>query len=176
MMKSSRVQIGISSCLLGNRVRYDGEHSHSEYIIDSFGCQFELIPFCPEVAIGLGVPRPPINLVQVDGAIRVRGVNDTEHDVTDALTNYTKDTLQEFNFLSGYIFKSKSPSCGLVDVNVYDSKTNRVVDVSAGQFAKTIVLQHPALPVTDELMLANKELRTLFISNVMNFHQKQTKN
>jgi len=176
MTKSARIQIGISSCLLGNRVRYDGKHSRSEHILDSFGALFELIPFCPEVAIGLGIPRPPINIVSVEGEIRIRGVSDTEHDVTDALTHYAKDMLQEFNFLSGYIFKSKSPSCGLADVNVYDSKTNSVVDVSAGQFAKTIILQYPALPVADELMLADKELRMAFINNVMNFYEKKTKN
>jgi len=167
---SSQIQIGVSSCLLGNKVRYDGEHSRNDCVANVFNEIFELLPFCPEVAIGLGIPRPPIQLVSFSGEIRVRGVSDANHDVTDALTKYAENIFDEFYLLSGYIFKSRSPSCGVSDTPVYDSKTNQSVAVSAGQFAKIIILQHPALPVADEKMLVDKKLRDDFVRRVKRFH------
>ena len=166
------LRIGISSCLLGNEVRYDGGHSRNDGILDSMGELFELIPFCPEVEIGLSIPRPPINLVSVSGDIHVRGVNDPSHDVTDALNNYALSIAEQLNELSGYIFKSRSPSCGLSDVNVYDHKTNQVINTSAGQFAKAITKQYPQLPVEDELGLSNKKTRDDFIRRVVTYSQR----
>ena len=168
-----RVLIGISSCLLGNEVRYDGGHSRSDTIIESIGELFELIAFCPEVAIGLSIPRPPINLVSVSGGIHVRGVDDPSHDVTDALSNYALSITQQLNVVSGYIFKSRSPSCGRDDVNVYDSETRQVVGISAGQFAKTITKQYPQLPVEDELGLSDKKTRDDFIRRVVAYSQRK---
>jgi len=166
------LRIGISSCLFGNEVRYDGGHSRNDGILDSMGELFELIPFCPEVEIGLSIPRPPINLVSVSGDIHVRGVNDPSHDVTDALNNYALSIAEQLNELSGYIFKSRSPSCGLSDVNVYDHKTNQVINTSAGQFAKAITKQYPQLPVEDELGLSNKKTRDDFIRRVVTYSQR----
>ena len=166
------MQIGISSCLLGNEVRYDGGHSRNDCILDSIGELFELIPFCPEVAIGLSVPRPPINLVSVSGVIHVRGVNDPGLDVTDALSNYALSLTEQLNAVSGYVFKSRSPSCGLSDVNVYDHNTNQVINTSAGQFAKILTKQYPQLPVEDELGLSDKKTRDDFILRVVAYSQK----
>ena len=164
-----RLLIGISSCLLGNEVRYDGGHSRSDCILESMRGLFKLIPFCPEVAIGMSVPRPPINLVIKAGLIRVRGVSDKEHDVTDALTNYAISINEQLHAMSGYIFKSRSPSCGLMGVNVYDDETNQVVKTSAGQFAKIITQQHPQLPVEDEFRLEDKKIRDDFIQRVLDY-------
>mgnify|MGYP003486032397 CR=1 FL=1 len=87
-MSSARIRIGISSCLLGQEVRFDGGHKHNGYITESLGQFFEFVPFCPEVAIGLGIPRPPIRLVRHGQAIEARGVKDPALDVTDKLTAY----------------------------------------------------------------------------------------
>jgi len=168
-----RIKIGISSCLLGNEVRYDGGHSRSDCIIDNMGDSFEYIAFCPEVAIGMSIPRQPINLVSIDGVIRVRGVSDSNQDVTDDLTNYAVSITDQLNMMCGYIFKSRSPSCGLVDVNVYDEHTSQIIDTSAGQFAKIIRQQQPYFPVEDEVRLADKELREDFIHRVMVYAQKK---
>ena len=168
----SRARIGISSCLLGNEVRYDGRHSRSDIILESMGTLFELIPFCPEVAIGLSIPRPPINLVAVNGVVRVLGVSDPEHDVTDALKRYGLFVIEQSEPIHGYIFKSRSPSCGMTDVNVYDSKTHQVIDTSAGQFAKTIIQRHPQLPVEDEVGLSDETIRNDFIQRVLSYSQK----
>ena len=168
-----RVQIGISSCLLGNDVRYDGAHSRNTCILDSMGELFEFVAFCPEVAIGLGILRPPINLVAINGEIRVRGVSNINHDVTDMLIDYANSISANLDLLNGYIFKSRSPSCGLSDVNVYEHKTNRVVDASAGQFAKIITKQYPQLPVEDELGLSDKKTRDDFIRRVVAYSQRK---
>ena len=165
--------MAISSCLLGNEVRYDGGHSRSDYIIESMGGVFEFVAFCPEVAVGMSIPRPPINLVSIDGVIRVRGVTDSDQDVTDDLTNYAVSITDQLNMMCGYIFKSRSPSCGRADVNVYDRKTSKVIEASAGQFAKTVMQQYPELPVEDEVRLADKKLREDFIHRVLAYAQKK---
>lgn len=165
------LKIGISSCLLGNDVRYDGGHSRSDIIIESMSDLFELIPFCPEVAIGMTVPRPTINLIAINGEIRVRGVSNISHDVTDALSHYAISITKQLNEMCGYIFKSRSPSCGLDMVNVYD-EAGAVVGVSAGQFAKIITQQHPELPTVDEVNLLEKEMRDNFIQRVVSYSKK----
>ena len=171
----SRVKVGVSSCLLGNPVRYDGEHSYDAYINESMRDLFELVEFCPEVAIGLGVPRPPINLVWIHGVLRVRGVANKSHDVTDDLIGYAEQISQQLNELNGYIFKSRSPSCGIANVNVYDEETKQVVSTSAGQFSKVIMQNQPLLPIADEIMLQDEKLRTEFINKVMSFAQMNHK-
>jgi len=172
---SERLRIGISSCLLGNEVRYDGRHSRSDIIIELIGELFELIPICPEVGIGLGIPRPPINLVAVDGKVHVRGVSDPEQDVTDALTDYAFSIKEQLSSVHGYIFKSRSPSCGLKDVAVYDNKTNQVLDTSAGQFAKVVMELCPRLPVADEVYLTDETLREKFIEHVIAYSKDNNK-
>lgn len=172
MKDSLPIRIGISSCLLGNAVRYDGKHSRSDCILDSMGNLFEFIPFCPEVGVGMGIPRPPIQLVTFDGDIRVRGVSDTLYDATDVLTAYAQNNQDQFERLNGYIFKSRSPSCGLMDVNVYDSETNELVGTSSGQFSKTLVQQYPNLPISDDVKLLDKKMRNDFIRRVQVYAQK----
>ena len=169
---SDRLKIGSSSCLLGNEVRYDGGHSRNDTIIESMSGLFELIPFCPEVAIGLSIPRLPINLVSINGEIRVRGVSDTSHDVTDALNHYAVSITDQLDVMCGYIFKSRSPSCGLADVNVYGSRTNKVVGVSGGQFARIITQKYPKLPTEDEMRLSNKAIRDNFIQRMLVYSKK----
>ncbi len=171
----TRIKVGVSSCLLGNSVRYDGEHSYDACINESMSDLFELVVFCPEVAIGLGIPRPPINLVSVNGVLRVRGVVDTSHDVTDELIDYAKQITGQLNELNGYIFKSRSPSCGTANVNVYDGDTKQVVNTSAGLFAKIIMQNFSQLPIADEIMLQDKKLRMEFINNVKNYAQIKNK-
>lgn len=98
------LRVAVSSCLLGNPVRYDAGHKHSAYITQTLGEYFEFIPFCPEVAIGLGIPRPPIRLVSVEGVTRVRGVNDPQQDVTEALVEYAAGVAQQLQGVSAYLF------------------------------------------------------------------------
>ncbi len=165
------LKIAVSSCLLGNPVRYDAGHKHSAYLTQTLGEYFEFIPFCPEVAIGLGIPRPPIRLVNIDGSIRVRGVKDTEQDVTDALIAYGEGVARQLRHVSGYLFKKGSPSCGMERVKVYDAQSGHPVDSSAGMFAATIMRTLPELPVEEEGRLMDSRLRENFIERVFIYHR-----
>jgi len=133
------LRIGISSCLLGNQVRYDAGHKHCAYITQILGEYFEFIPFCPEVAIGLGIPRPPIRLVSIDGSIRVRGVNNPQQDVTDALIENAEAVARQLHDVSGYLFKMGSPSCSIEGVKVYHAPSGHPPESGSGMFAATIM-------------------------------------
>ena len=165
------IQVGISSCLTGMHVRYDGGHRLNEAIMNDMAGVFEFIRFCPEVAIGLGVPRPTIQLVDVTGKTHVRGVENPNNDVTEALVDYAKTVIPQLRQMSGYIFKRGSPSCGIHNVDVYDSVTGETVGTSAGLFAHLIMQALPELPVEDESRLNDSKQRTDFIKRVQAYHQ-----
>jgi uncharacterized protein YbgA (DUF1722 family)/uncharacterized protein YbbK (DUF523 family) len=165
MTEPRSIQIGISSCLLGNEVRFDGGHKHSRYITNTLGLYFDFVPFCPEVAIGLGIPRPPIQLVQIGGALRVRGVREPERDVTDDLVSYGRQVAQQLQGVSGYLFKKGSPSCGIERVKIYGDK-GMPVDRGPGMFAGTIMELLPELPVEEEGRLMDPVLRENFVERV----------
>ena len=118
---SDKIQVGISACLLGEKVRFDGGHKRSEFVENDLRRYFTYLPVCPEVAIGLGVPRKAIRLVRRDDNIRVEA-SDGSIDVTEKLTAFSKAKTAQFDFLSGYIFCAKSPSCGMERVRVYTNE------------------------------------------------------
>jgi uncharacterized protein YbgA (DUF1722 family)/uncharacterized protein YbbK (DUF523 family) len=165
------LRIGISSCLLGNAVRFDAGHKHSTYITKTLGEYFEFVPFCPEVAIGLGVPRPPLRLVRVGGSIRVRGVRDPERDVTEALVENAAAVARELQGVCGYLFKKGSPSCGIERVKVYDADSGHPVNSSSGVYAGTIMQALPELPVEEEGRLMDPRLRENFVERVFIYHR-----
>src|SRR3569623_83248 len=116
-----KVRVGISACLLGERVRYDGNHKHDAYITGTLAKVFEFVAVCPEVAFGRGVLRPPIRLVGEAAEPRAVGVADPELDVTAALSAYGRRMAVKLDDISGYIIKAKSPSCGLLRVKGYQA-------------------------------------------------------
>ena len=107
-----QVRLGVSACLLGAKVRFDGGHKRNRFVIEELGSHFEFVSFCPEVAIGMGTPRPSIRLVGDVEAPRALGSRDDGLDVTDALQAYSANRAQRLEGLSGFIFKKDSPSCG----------------------------------------------------------------
>lgn len=165
------LRMGISSCLLGNPVRYDSSHRHNAYVTQTLGAYFDFVPFCPEVAIGLGTPRPPIQLVDVEGSTRVRGTRDPDQDVTEALIGYGRTLAHQLDGVSGYLLKQGSPSCGMEGVKVYDCHSGRPIRTSAGMFAKTLMQARPELPVEEEGRLADPRLRENFIERVFIYHR-----
>ena len=171
-MSSARIRIGISSCLLGQEVRFDGGHKHNGYITESLGQFFEFVPFCPEVAIGLGIPRPPIRLVRHGQAIEARGVKDPALDVTDKLTAYAGKVAAKLDAVSGYILKKNSPSCGMERVKVYTAK-GMPVTTSAGIYAGALMEQLPELPFEEEGRLMDPVLRENFVERVFVYHRWQ---
>ena len=165
-----KIPIGISSCLLGEAVRFDGGHKQDNYIIGTLGNYFVFHPVCPEVAIGLPIPRPPIRLVQFKDGVRVVGVKDREVDVTHSLHSFGKKMAQEMSEISGFIFKRASPSCGMERVKVYD-QDGRSIDVASGAFAEEIMKGQPLLPVEEEGRLGDPGLRENFIMRVFVYHR-----
>jgi uncharacterized protein YbgA (DUF1722 family)/uncharacterized protein YbbK (DUF523 family) len=158
------IKIGISSCLLGEKVRYDSGHKLNKYATEVLGHYFEFVPFCPEVSIGLTIPRAPIRLVDIDGDVRCVGVKDTSLDVTDALRAKADEQVHWHQDLCGYILKHSSPSCGMERVKVYNKTMPTKTGV--GIYAKQLLENFPSLPVEEEGRLEDPHLRENFIQRV----------
>lgn len=164
-MRPSRPLVAISSCLLGERVRYDGDHKRDPYITAVLSKQVDWKPVCPEMGAGMGTPRPPIQLVGDASHPRAVRVSDPDFDVTDALTDYARAMARELMGVSGYIFKSRSPSCALDGAKLYDTYGNETGVVS-GLYARLVRDRFPALPVIDELRLQDPDARRQFLEAV----------
>lgn len=164
------IRIGVSSCLLGEKVRYDGGHKHDHYVTGTLGQYFEFVPVCPEAAIGLGIPRPTIRLVGDSAAPRIVGVKDASLDVTDKMVAFARETATRLGALRGYIFKRGSPSCGMERVKVYSAKGHPVSSAS-GAFAEEFMKAHPLLPYEEEGRLGDPRLRENFIQRVFVYHR-----
>lgn len=167
-----RVRVGISSCLLGESVRYDSGHKHNRYITQILGRFFDFVPACPEVAIGLGVPRTPIRLQGDPGNPRAVGVTDSTFDVTAELDAYARSRVEPSRALSAYIFKRGSPSCGMERVKVFDSNGTPSAH-GAGIFAKRLMQEIPLMPFEEEGRLTDPVLRENFITRVYVYHRWQ---
>ena len=159
--------LGISSCLLGNEVRFDGGHKHNKYVTKQLGEHFRYRSYCPEVGIGLGIPRPPIRLVNLGEEPRAVKVDDATVDFTDQLRDYSQSTIPELEQLSGFILKKDSPSCGMERVKVYPDKPDKApARTGSGIFARTVMQADPTLPVEEEGRLMDPGLRENFIVRV----------
>jgi len=172
----TKITVGISSCLLGESVRYDGGHRENLLIKNELGKVFNFIPFCPEVAIGLGVPRNTLQLVNRGNNIRCLGVEDENIDVTDPLIRYANTQKGHHAQLSGYIFKKGSPSCGIKNVktfNIGNKDPEAFIATGIGIYAEQVKLNNPLLPVTDENDLSDALLRESFIQRVIFLHNWQ---
>lgn len=157
-------QIGISSCLLGYEVRYDGGHKRHSYIEQTLGRYFDFRPFCPELEAGLGVPRPTLQLREINREIRCVGNKDHSLDVTERLRTLAQAQDDWLAGLCGYIFKKDSPSCGMQRVKVYRGEYPEKTGV--GLFAEHVQHRFPWLPVEEEGRLGDPGLRENFIRRV----------
>ena len=155
----TNMRIGISSCLLGERVRYDGKHKRHSVIVDDLLPYVEVISVCPELELGMGVPRPPLKLAKDDsGDIRMITWQGERIDFTDPMNKFAASACgTRLSGISGYIFKSRSPSCGAGDVPIFDTGGDEVRDQSFGLYAATIRRWWPSLPVTDETHLSSRK-------------------
>jgi uncharacterized protein YbgA (DUF1722 family)/uncharacterized protein YbbK (DUF523 family) len=172
MQPRTPIRIGISSCLLGELVRFDGQHKRDAYITGTLAAHFTFVPVCPEVAIGLGVPRQPIRLV-ADGAAppRALGVRDPALDASAALRAYGRRMAAELDDLSGYLFKRASPSCGMERVKVYRPEGGAPSVRGVGIYAEAFMAAQPLLPVEEEGRLGDPTLRENFIERVYAYHR-----
>ena len=158
------ILIGISSCLLGEKVRFDTGHKHQSYITETLGKYFTFRSFCPEMAIGLGTPRETLRLVMQEDGVHCVGNKTKSLDVTRQLTDIAQK--QEFwhKDLCGYILKKDSPSCGMERVRVY--KGDMPERNGTGIYAQVLKEKFPYLPVEEEGRLGDPVLRENFIKRV----------
>jgi len=164
-MNKTNIRIGISQCLTNSIVRYDAKNKYDKNLIAYLSQYFELVPVCPEVECGLSVPRPAVELVNDDDGIKVVGRDDKSLDVSDQLINYSKDKVKELSSLFGYVFKSRSPSCGLGSTPVFDL-AGELQHHSNGVFVTALLTQYPKMPVVEGGSLEGKA-RNEFIQKVM---------
>lgn len=165
-----RIRVGISSCLLGEEVRYNGGHKHSPLCTRELSRYFDFVSVCPEVGIGLGVPRKPIRLVGDPDDPDVVGVDNPDLNVTQALKDFARDKVAGLDDLSGYIFIKGSPSCGLFRVKVYNDRGFPQEEMGRGVYARVVTDTYPLLPVEEAGRLQDAVLRENFITRVFAYH------
>jgi len=161
------IKIGVSSCLLGKEVRYNGGHSHDRYITDILGQHFSFVDVCPEVEAGLGIPRETMRLVGDPEAPRLV-TSKTGKDFTDKMVNWARKRAKELEKenLCGFIFKSKSPSSGMERVKVYTEEGFPGSNKGVGLFAGAFMTHFPLIPVEEEGRLHDAPLRENFIERI----------
>jgi uncharacterized protein YbbK (DUF523 family) len=173
---SKPIRIGISSCLLGQEVRFDGGHKRDPFLTDTLGPQVEWVPVCPEVEMGLGTPRETLRLVRSAGSAHpFRMVTTrTAIDHTDAMNRWAVNRLEELATdepdLCGYVLKKDSPSCGMERVKTY-SERGMPERNGRGLYATALMQRFPTLPVEEEGRLKDPRLRENFIERVFAYRR-----
>lgn len=164
-MKNLKPLIGVSRCLLGDAVRYDGQSKANQIILEQLAPLFEFVPVCPEVEAGLAVPRTPVQLTGSIESPRLIGRDDVSIDVTAIMHRYCESKPAELAQLTGFIFKSRSPSCGLDSTPVFiDGRC--VSENSRGVFARRLCTVYPDLPVIEDSDLDDPALLQNFIRRI----------
>jgi uncharacterized protein YbgA (DUF1722 family)/uncharacterized protein YbbK (DUF523 family) len=165
------IRVGISTCLLGRKVRYDGGHKHDRYVTDVLGKHFEFVPVCPELEAGMGVPRESVRLEGDPDNPRLVG-NKTSADWTERVKSYSAKRIVKTDIteLCGFIFKKNSPSCGMERVKVHSDK-GVPIKQGVGLFAGALMEKYPLLPVEEEGRLNDHRLRENFIIRVFAYHR-----
>ncbi|MEO5898144.1 MAG: DUF523 and DUF1722 domain-containing protein [Vicinamibacterales bacterium] len=164
------IRIGISACLLGQEVRFDGGHKRDQFLTTILGPHVEFVSVCPEVEMGLGTPRETLRLVREDGRVRMITTR-TAIDHTEGMTTWASKRLEELATadLSGYVLKKDSPSCGMERVKTYGP--GGPVRDGRGIFAEALLARYPLLPVEEEGRLTDARLRENFIERVFAFRR-----
>jgi uncharacterized protein YbbK (DUF523 family) len=163
----NKIRVGISSCLLGEKVRYDGGDKLDVYLMENLGKSALFVPVCPEAECGMPTPREPMRLTGDPAAPRLVTVN-TKLDFTEQLSAWAKKRVRELEKenLSGFVFKSRSPSCGLRGVEV-SGDDDVPAKIGTGIFAKILTDKFPAMPVEEEANLHGPEAMEKFLSKLL---------
>jgi uncharacterized protein YbgA (DUF1722 family)/uncharacterized protein YbbK (DUF523 family) len=165
------IRIGVSACLLGHAVRFDGGHKRDRFLTDTFGRFVEWVPVCPEEEAGFGTPREAMRLVDSDGRLRLLTVK-TAIDLTERMERYAHKRVERLTHerLSGYVLKKDSPSCGNERVKVYNA--HRVPTRSGrGLFASALHARLPLLPIEEEGRLSDPRIRDNFVERVFAYRR-----
>jgi uncharacterized protein YbbK (DUF523 family)/uncharacterized protein YbgA (DUF1722 family) len=166
-----RIRLGISACLLGDEVRYDGGHKRDPFLTKALGPLVEWVKVCPEVEVGMGTPREPIRLVDEGGVIRLRAVKSAV-DHTASMTAYAakKASALAGEDLCGFVLKKDSPSCGMTRVKVY-RESGPGERRGVGLFARALLERFPDLPIEDEGRLHDPALRDNFLERIFAYRR-----
>ncbi len=166
----TKIKIGVSSCLIGEKVRWNGDHKQNRYVKDTLSQYFEYVPVCPEVEVGMGTPRETVALYGDLEKTKMISKK-TQTDWTSRMNKYSKDRIKRLGGedLCGYIFKSKSPSCGLARIPVYDESDSSKARHRSGLFADAFMKANPLVPTEDEGRLTDPRFRENFIIRVFSF-------
>ena len=164
---NEKIKLGISSCLLGNEVRYDGSSSKDTFLTDTLGHFVTYVPVCPEVESGLGIPREPVRLVGAVDNPRLMTTR-TGIDHTERMLSWAHKRVLELEQegLCGFIFKKSSPSSGMERVKVYVDEKGMPVKKGIGMFARAFMDHFPLLPVEEDGRLCDMHLRENFIERI----------
>jgi uncharacterized protein YbgA (DUF1722 family)/uncharacterized protein YbbK (DUF523 family) len=165
------MKIGVSSCLLGTQCRYDGGGSRDSFVVNELSKYFELVAYCPEEMV-FGTPRESMRLVDVDGDIRVIS-NKEQTDVTEKLEYISKIlAVKAFDDnLCGFVFKAKSPSCGIERVKLYQNNSNMCEKKAVGLFAQAVVEKQPLLPIEEDGRLNDPWLKENFLMQIFAYKE-----
>jgi len=160
------IRIGISSCLLGEAVRFDGGHKRDAFLVETFGAFVEWVPVCPEVELGLGTPRESLRLVRRGQDVRMVNTR-SGRDISNAMRAWAQTRVEALaaERLAGYVLKKDSPSCGMERVKVY-AESGMADKGGRGLFAEALMARFPRLPVEEEGRLSDPRLRDSFIERV----------
>jgi uncharacterized protein YbgA (DUF1722 family)/uncharacterized protein YbbK (DUF523 family) len=169
MKRDEIVRIGVSACLLGEKVRFNGEAKRQNTFLEQLREQYEVETCCPEVGIGLGVPRDTIRLIDFDGESRARGGPEHSNDYTDDLRTYARNMLGANPDWCGYIGVKGSPSCGYARVKRYNQAGNSLVSDGVGLFIDELRRLDPLLPVEEDGRLNDVGLRHSFMLRVLTY-------
>jgi len=172
-MTTFPLRLGISRCLLGDEVRFDGGHKRDHFLTDVLGCYVEWVPVCPEVEAGLGTPREAMRLVGNPHRPRLMTIT-SKRDHTQAMESMLDERLDSFLTLdlSGFVFKRGSPSCGIERVRVYTAQ-GMPSHSGVGIFAKAFRDEFPLVPIEEEGRLCDPTLRENFIERVFSYRRFQ---
>ena len=171
-----KITLGVSSCLMGQEVRFDGGHKRNAYLMNMLSRFLEFKTFCPEVAIGLGIPRPAMRLIQHFDASGnestvVRDSKTGVEDYTARLSDYSQQVVaSQLNEISGYIFKKDSPSCGMERVKVYSAEGQFAHKDGVGIYAEMVKKHFPLMPMEEEGRLNDDNLRENFLMRAYIYH------
>jgi uncharacterized protein YbgA (DUF1722 family)/uncharacterized protein YbbK (DUF523 family) len=168
----NKLKLGISSCLLGNQVRYDGQHKYDTWLVEELGPYVDYIAVCPEVECGLPVPREAMRLVG-DPANPQLLTTKTRIDITPQMLSFCKKKIKLLatENLCGFVFKSKSPSSGMERVKVYPEQGGAAAKTGIGIFAREFMQAFPLLPIEEEGRLHDPMLRENFIERIFIMHR-----
>lgn len=170
LMNASSIRIGISACLLGEEVRFDGGHKRDRYVTDTLAGYFEWVPVCPEVELGLGTPRETIRLVQLEDRVRLRTTR-SDIDLTQRMHRFARERVSQLEKenLDGFILKKDSPSCGMERVKIHQARGPATRN-GRGLFAGVLLERLPNLPVEEEGRLCDPRLRENWVERVFAYH------